>query len=48
MPLMKDEKEAIRKLIVPILKEQYFVRVSVRVDRLHQKLKGFYLQKRLQ
>ena len=36
---MKDEKEAIRKLIVPILKEQYFVRTSVRVDRLHQKLK---------
>ena len=36
---MKDEKQAIRKLIVPILKEQYFVRTSVRVDRLHQKLK---------
>ena len=36
---MKDEKETIRKLIVPILKEQYFVRTSVRVDRLHQKLK---------
>ena len=36
---MKDEKEAIRKLIVPILKEQHFVRTSVRVDRLHQKLK---------
>lgn len=39
MPLMKDEKQAIRKLIVPILKERYFVRTSVRVDRLHQKLK---------
>ena len=36
---MKDEKQAIRKLIVPILKEKYFVRTSVRVDRLHQKLK---------
>lgn len=36
---MKDEKQAIRKLIVPILKDKYFVRTSVRVDRLHQKLK---------
>ena len=36
---MKDEKQAIRKLIVPILKEKYFVKTSVRVDRLHQKLK---------
>jgi len=36
---MKDEKQAIRKLIVPILKEKYFVKNSVRVDRLHQKLK---------
>lgn len=36
---MKDEKQAIRKFIVPMLKEQYFVKTSVRVDRLHQKLK---------
>lgn len=39
LSVMKDEKQAIRKFIVPILKEQYFVRISVRVDRLHQKLK---------
>lgn len=38
LPLMKDEKEVIRKLIVPVLKEQYFVRLSVRVRGLHQKL----------
>jgi len=36
---MKDEKEAIRKLITPLLKETFFVKTSVRVDRLHQKLK---------
>ena len=36
---MKNENEAIRKLIVPLLKKGYFVRTSVRVDRLHQKLK---------
>lgn len=36
---MKDEKQAIRKFIVPMLKEQHFVKTSVRVDRLHQKLK---------
>lgn len=36
---MKDEKEAIKKLLVPLLKEEHFVRTSVRVDRLHQKLK---------
>jgi len=39
LPLMKDEKEAIRKLLVPLLKGEHFVRISVRVDRLHQKLK---------
>ena len=39
LPLMKDEKEAVRKLLVPLLKEEFFVKASVRVDRLHQKLK---------
>ena len=36
---MKDEKQAIRKIIVPILEDQYFVKTSVRLDRMHQKLK---------
>ena len=37
---MKDEKEAIRKLIVPLIKGLgYSVKTSVRVDRLHQRLK---------
>jgi hypothetical protein len=36
---MKDEDEAVRKRLVPIIKEQYFVKPFVRVDRLHQKLK---------
>jgi len=39
MPLMKDESQAISKLIVPVLKQEFFVKKSVRVDRLHQKLK---------
>jgi hypothetical protein len=36
---MKDEDEVIRKLLVPIIKEEYFVKAFVRVDKLHQKLK---------
>jgi len=36
---MKSENEAIKKLLRPILKEQYFVKTFVRVDRLHSKLK---------
>jgi len=36
---MKDEREAIKKIIVPILKDKYFVKTSVRLDRIHQKLK---------
>jgi len=36
---MKDEGEAIRKLLVPLIKEKYFVKTFVRVDKLHQKLK---------
>lgn len=36
---MKDEREAIKKLLLPVLKEKYFVKTSVRVDRLHSKLK---------
>ena len=39
MPLMKDEDEAIRKLLVPLMKEEYFVKTFVRADKLHQKLK---------
>ena len=39
MPIMKDESQAISKLIVPLLKEKFFVKKSVRVDRLYQKLK---------
>lgn len=39
LPLMKNENEAINKLLKPILKEQYFVRTTVRVDRLHSKLR---------
>ncbi len=39
MTLMESENEAIRRLLVPILKEKYFVKTSVRVDRLHAKLK---------
>jgi len=36
---MESEDEAINKLLKPILKEEYFVKTSVRVDRLHSKLK---------
>lgn len=36
---MKSEYEAITKLLKPLLKETYFVKTSVRVDRLHSKLK---------
>ncbi len=36
---MKDEGEVIRKVIVPMLKENYFVKTFQRIDRLHQKLK---------
>lgn len=35
---MKDEKQAIKEFVRPVLKDQYFVKLSVRVDRLHQKL----------
>lgn len=36
---MKSEDEAIAKLLRPLLKEKYFVKTSVRTDRLHSKLK---------
>lgn len=39
MPLIRDEREAIKKIIVPILKDKYFVKTCVRLDRIHQKLK---------
>lgn len=38
MPLHKDEGEVVRKLLVPILKEKFFVRTSVRMDKIYQKL----------
>ena len=37
--MLKSEDEAIQKLLKPLLKELYFVKTSVRVDRLHSKLK---------
>ena len=40
MPLLKSEGEAITKLLKPLLKDKYFVRTSVRVDRIHSKLKN--------
>jgi len=40
LPLLKSEDDAIQKLLKPILKESYFVKTSVRVDRLHSKLKS--------
>jgi hypothetical protein len=36
---MKDEDETIRKLLVPLLKEKFFVKTFVRVDKIHQRLK---------
>lgn len=36
---MESEDDAITKLLKHILKEGYFVKTSVRVDRLHSKLK---------
>jgi len=36
---MESEDDAITKLLKPILKEKYFIKTSVRVDRLYSKLK---------
>lgn len=39
MPLLKSENEAIRKLLLPNLKEKFLVKTFVRVGRVHSKLK---------
>lgn len=36
---MKSVDDAIQKLLKPLIKETFFVKTSVRVDRLHSKLK---------
>ncbi len=40
MPLFVSEDKAITKLLKPLLKERYFVKTSVRLDRIHLKLKN--------
>jgi hypothetical protein len=39
LPLMESEDKAITKLLKPLLKEDFFVKTAVRVDRLYSKLK---------
>lgn len=38
LPLMRSESQVIKKLLTPLLKDDYFAKTSVRVDRIHSKL----------